>query len=193
MIENYFYYQLAKSIQAWLRVEQEIYFIYSEIMEGANPHLISVTFHGIESFESKLVLIDSCLALIFNKDSEDWKRWRSLQNKARKLNGKRNKIVHQPVHVGVSDDVRSVEISPSFFNAQALAKGQTSYNGPVIDPYYKPSLAKIKDDHKIDLEKLSKFEIEFIQFAEDLRKYKNEIQPKLTATHESVKKTKNSR
>ncbi|HNP62454.1 MAG TPA: hypothetical protein PKH39_00890, partial [Woeseiaceae bacterium] len=69
--EERFYHQLAKSIQAWLWVETETYLLYASIMDGANPHLVSVTFHNIESYDSKLGLINSCLALVFAKDSKN--------------------------------------------------------------------------------------------------------------------------
>ena len=185
--EDEFYCQLAKSIQAWLWVETEAYLLYAAIMDGANPHLVSVTFHSIESFEYKLVLIDSCLALIFTKASEDRKNWRSLLNKAKKLNAKRNKIVHQPVKIGSSEGVESIEISPSFFNAQALTKGQTTYNGQVIGPDYKPSLAEIIDDHKIDLYKLYQYEKDFKNYAKELQSYRKGITPALRAAHESAR------
>ena len=185
--EEQFHYQLAKSIQAWLWIETQVYLLYAEIMEGANPHLVSVTFHNIESFEAKLCLIDSCLSLIFTKDSDNWKKWRALLNKARKYNAKRNKIVHQPIMVGVLNDVETIRIAPSFLNAQALAKGQTTYKGAVISPEYKNSLAKITKEHEIDLLKLREFESEFKEFSKDLRAYREEISVALKAAHESVK------
>jgi len=187
--EEDFYQQLAKSIQAWLQVETEVYLIYATIMDGANPHLISVTFHQIESVESQLSLIDACFALIFSKESSHWKDWRSLLNKTRKLNSKRNKIVHQPIVITHSGGNISIEIHPSYFNALALAKGQTTYNGPVLDPKYKSSMAKIKNDHKIDILKLYKFEKEFEVHAESLRNYNKDISEDLRAT---LTNTKNS-
>ena len=63
------------SIQAWLLTET--YLIYSAMLIGANSHLVSVTFHHIESFELKLGLIDSCFALFFARNSNEWKNWRS--------------------------------------------------------------------------------------------------------------------
>jgi hypothetical protein len=176
-----FYCQLARSTQAWLWIETEAYLLYLGLMEGANPQLISVTFHNIESFESKLVLLDSCLKLVFDKDSDDWKQWRSLLNKSRKFNAKRNKIVHQPIHTGVVDGKKIIEISPSFFNAQALVKGQTSHIGPVVGVNYKPSKAKLKEEHKIDIRKLRKFEDDFKAFARELRAFREKTKPALQA------------
>lgn len=181
--ENEFYCQLARSIQAWLGIETEVYFIYLSIMKGANPHLLSVTFHNIESFESKLVLLDSCLKLIFTRDSDGWKQWRALLNRARKLNAKRNKIVHQPVHTGFVDGRETIEISPSFFNSQAVVKGQTSHNGPVVGVDYKPSMARLKDENKIDFEQLIRIEGDFNNFARKLRLFKEKTSSFLENAH----------
>lgn len=188
--EGMFYQQLAKSIQAWLWVETETYLLYATIMDGANPHLVSVTFHNIESFDSRLGLINSCLTLIFTKDSAEWKDWKNLSNRAKKLNGKRNKIVHEPAIVSVAGGVRTIAISPSFLNAQALVKGQTTYNGPVIGPAYKPQMAKILEDHKMDLVKLFQVEKAFKAFAEDLQCYRKAITDALRVAQESARSIK---
>jgi len=71
--ERDFYEQLARTIQSWLWVESEIYRMYAAIMRGANPHLVSATFHNFQSIRSQLGLIDACLALIFSKESSSWK------------------------------------------------------------------------------------------------------------------------
>lgn len=186
--EKFFYYQLAKSIQTWLSVEVEIYSLYAMLMKGANSHLVSVTFHHIESFEKKLQLLNSCFSLAFSRDSSEWKKWKSLYNKAQGLNDKRNKIVHQPVSTGMNKGVEFICIKPSLFNALALVKGQTSYNGPVIGEDYKPSSAKLLDDHKIDQSKLFTIEKEFKKLSEDLREYRDTIRPVLERTFDKEKK-----
>ena len=110
-------------------------------------------------------------------------------NKTRKLNAKRNKIVHQPIGITHSEGKVSIEIHPSYFNALALSKGQTTYNGPVLDPKYKPSMAKIKDDHKINILKLYKFEKEFREHAESLRNYNKDISEDLRVALTNTKKS----
>ena len=94
--EERFYYQLAKSIQAWLSIEAETFFLYSAIMRGANSHLVSATFHHIQSFDGKLGLVNTCLALILDTDSDEWKTWKNLFNRADKLNKKRLNSVTVP-------------------------------------------------------------------------------------------------
>jgi len=188
--KDIFYCQLAKSIQNWLWIETEVYILYSDMMNGANSHLVSVTFHHIESFEEKLQLLHSCLTLFFSRESDEWKKWKSLSKRARNLNSKRNKIVHEPVILSVRDGKESIAISPSHFDARALVKGKTSYNGPAINSDYLPSSARVLEDHKIDLHKLYKLEKEFKSFAYELRDYREEIhsflQAKLTEEKEAV-------
>lgn len=181
-----FYEQLAKSIQTWLHVETETYLLYAAIMHGANSHLVSVTFHNIESFESKLGLINSCLALVFDRESKEWKQWKNLFNRAKKLNKKRNKIVHEPAIVSVTSGVESIAISPSFLNAQALVRGQTTYNGPVIGPQYEPQMAKILEDHKMDQAKLFHVEKAFKELSEEIRQFRELVAEPLKSTQESA-------
>ena len=185
-LKDEFYKQLAETIQAWLLVELEVFFLYSEIMSGANVHLISVTFHHIESFESKLGLIDSCLALYFERDSESWKIWRGLMNSARKSNSKRNRIVHQPVKTGYSDGKEIIEISPSYFNSLTLSKRQTSYNGKVITHEYKPQSVRLLDEHRIDFYELIKMKSEFQELSKKLANYRSGIKDILQGARESL-------
>ena len=173
--ENHFYYQLAKSIQAWLWVETEVYLLYVAIMEGANQHLVSATFNHIQSFDSKLGLLNSCLALTLDSESSEWKTWKQLFNRAGKLNKKRNKIVHEPVIISVEGGKKSIAISPSHFNSLALAKGQTTHKGPVVTPNYKPSGVRVIEDHKLDLPKLRALEETFKNFSYELREFKKSV------------------
>jgi len=187
--EAEFYQRLSKAIQAWLSVETATYAIYAAMMAGANRHLISVTFYQIISFEARLRLIDSCFILIFSKDSDTWKEWRTLRRKAANLNTKRNIIVHQPVHTGSDAGMPIIEISPSYMNSMALVKGQTTYKGPVISADYKPSMAKLRDEHKIDLIQLYELENEFENHSRDLRTFQERISSDLAAALESAKTT----
>lgn len=168
---KYFYAQLAKSIQAWLGVELEIYFLYALLMNGAHSHLISTSFYHIESFDSKLKLLDSCLKFYLAQDSQPWKDWCSLRTRASKLNLKRNKIVHEPVVISMRDGIENIIVQPSHFDARAIVKGRTSHNGPTINVEFEPSKAKLTDDHKINLEKMYTIEQSFRSLASDIRKY----------------------
>lgn len=169
--ENLFYYQLAKTIKAFGYIETQLYLLYASLMNGANNHLVSATFNHIESFESKIQLLNSCLALKLSRESDNWKKWKLIANRAKKINKKRNKIVHEPVIISVRDGKESIAISPSHFNSLALVKGQTSYSGPVIDQTYDPSSAQVTDDHKINQLKLHKLEKEFKDFSQRVKNY----------------------
>lgn len=176
-IEDPFYCQLGKTIQAWLCIETEAYLLYSAFMRRANNHLVSVTFNHIHSFEAKLRLLDNCLALILGNQSDEWKAWRRLFNRAEKLNKKRNKIVHEPAVLTVYGDERSMAIKPSAFNALAVAKGQTTHRGPIVPSSYNPSSAQLLDEHKVDLYQLHKLEKSFKDFSRELATFRDSAEP----------------
>jgi hypothetical protein len=190
MEENNFYQYLGKTIKQWLWVESGLYSLYAAIMDGANQHSVSVTFHHIESFESKTKLIDNCLALLLARDSEQWKQWRTLYNKAKKLNEKRNTLVHEPVITGMENGKEFIVISPSYSNALALVKRKTSYSGPVITSQYKPSQAKLLDKYKIDFYQLIKIKESFKDFSVELDDFTKSILSLIKNAHESVRNQK---
>ena len=175
--EDSFHCQLGRTIQSWLWVEAELYGLYALLMGGANSHLVSATFNNIQSVDAKLGLLNSCLALVLHREEPEWKLWRNIFNKAEKLNKKRNKIVHEPVIVSVAKGLRTVAISPSHFNALALAKGQTTHKGAVVNANYKPSQAKVLVDHTINLRGLYSLERTFKDFSVELREFHERIQP----------------
>jgi hypothetical protein len=193
MNENRFYEQLGRTIKKWLWVESEMYYLYFAIMDGANQHSVSVTFHHIESFASKAKLIDNCLALIIERDSGKWKEWRALYNDSLKLNDKRNVLAHEPVITGMENGKEFIVISPSYSNALALVKRKTTHLKPVITSNYKPSQAKLLDQYKIDIIKLSKIEKEFTDFALKLRGFRESIVSLIKKAHEDVRKQENNK
>ncbi len=186
MEEDYFYQQLGKSIQAWLSVESEMLFLYTAIMDSANQHLVSVTFNYIQSFDSKITLIKYCLELVLERDSEEYEQWKSLYKRAKKLNLKRNKIVHEPVITSMTDGKQNIVISPSHFNALPLVKSWTSHSGPVITSEYKSSQAKLLNTQKVNLEQLRKIEVSFKNFSMELSKFRESIIPLIKRAHKSV-------
>lgn len=175
--EESFHCQLGRTIQAWLWVESQFYLLYALLMKGANGHLVSVTFNHIQSVDAKLGLLSSCLALVLDKERLEWKLWKSLFNKAEKLNKRRNKIVHEPVVKSFSRGRQTIAVSPSHFNALALVKGQTTNKSIVVSDGYKPSQAKVLVDHTIDLAGLHSLEREFKSFSLELRKFQDQVEP----------------
>jgi hypothetical protein len=193
MNENRFYEQLGRTIKKWLYVETEIYCLYLAIMDGANQHSVSVTFHHIESFASKAKLIDNCLALIIARESEEWKQWRSIYNSSLKLNDKRNVLAHEPVITGMENGKEFIVISPSHFNSLALVKRKTTHLDPVIASNYKSSQVKLLDKYKIDINKLSKIEKEFKDFSFKLRAFRESILPLIKNAHKGAREHKSKK
>jgi hypothetical protein len=186
--EDLFHCHVGRTIQSWLLVEAEFYGLYALLMRGANSHLVSATFNNIQSVDAKLSLLNSCLALVLPKDGPEWKLWRGIFNKAEKLNKKRNKIVHEPVVVSVAKGLRTVAIQPSYFNALALAKGQTTNKGTVVNANYKPSQAKLLVDHMIDLYGLYTLERTFEDFSIELQEFHKRIKPGASEPeHQSIR------
>lgn len=173
--DDRFHIQHSKTIQAWLRIETELYFLYALMMKGANSHLISVTFNNIQSVDAKLVLLTSCFSLFFPEKSEDLKKWKSLHKKVQQLNKKRNKIVHEPITLEVRKGQKIKSITPSLFNALALVKGQTTNKSTVISADYTPSNAKLIQDHRIDITGLIDLERIFKEQATELNDYQKQV------------------
>ena len=174
--EDCFHLQLAKTIQAWLWIEAELYLLYAMLLRGANSHLVSVTFNNIQSVDAKLGLLSSCFALVFAEHSDERKRWKALFSKVEKLNKKRNKVVHEPVSILVSKGQRTVSLGPSHLNAFALVKGQTTHKkNAVVSAEYDPRNAKLLQDHRLDLHGLTVLENTFKSASFELREFREQV------------------
>jgi hypothetical protein len=173
-----FLLQLARSIQAWLWIEADLYVLYAILMQGANPHLVSVTFNNIQSVDAKLHLLNSCFALVFGRGTDEIKEWKALFSKVEKLNKKRNKIVHEPVSILHSKGKQTISLGPSFMNSMALVKGQTSHKGgPVASAMYDPRAVKLLEGHKMDLNALFSLECDFKAASNELKAFQKKISP----------------
>jgi hypothetical protein len=189
--EDEFLLQLARSVQAWLWVEGELYALYGVLMQGANSHLVSVTFNSIQSVDAKLYLLNSCFALIFDRGSNETKEWKALFGKIEKLNKKRNKIVHEPMSILHSKGKRTISLGPSHMNAMALVKGQTTHKGgAVVSATYDPRAVKLLEDHQIDLNALRSLEKTFKATSHELRAFRERLSPLMTG---AIKATRASR
>ena len=186
--KDYFLLQLAKSIQAWLKIESNLYALYSVLMQGANSHLISVTFNNIQSVDAKLQLLTSCFSLVFVRNSEEMAEWKTLFKKIEKLNKKRNKIVHEPMSINHANGKQTISLGPSHMNAMALVKGQTTHKGgPIISAAYDPKGAKLLLDHKMDLSALASLEHIFKEASNELRVFREKVSPLVATAVESAK------
>ncbi len=187
--EDPFLLQLAKAIQTWLWVEGELFSLYSMFMQGANSHLISATFNSIHSVEAKLALLNSCFVLVFERNGDDLRSWKALLRKLEQLNKKRNKLVHEPVSLHYNKGTTTVSLGPSFTNALALAKGQTTHQGkPVVSADYNPSKVWVLEDHRLSQSGVASLERTFRATARELQAYRESIAPKVAAALQSAKK-----
>lgn len=188
--EDSFLLQLAKAIQTWLWIESELYFMYAMFMKGANSHLISATFNNVQSIDAKLVLLNSCFNLVFTRGGQELKTWKSHCAKLERLNKKRNKLVHEPVSILYSGNgTVTVRQGPSFWNALAIVKGQTSHQGgPVVSAKYKPSEAKILEDHRFLEHDVYALSNQFRDTAHELEAFRKEMEPKVTKALRSAKR-----
>ncbi len=186
--EDEFHLQLARSIQAWLWIEADLYALYAMLMQGANSHLVSVTFNNIQSVDAKLHLLNSCFALVFARGSDEMKEWKGLFGKIEKLNKKRNKIVHEPVSILHSKGKRTISLGPSHMNAMALVKGQTSHKGgPVVSATYNPSAVKLLENHKMDLNALFSLERAFKTASDELTTFRKKVSPMVATALKATK------
>jgi uncharacterized protein with von Willebrand factor type A (vWA) domain len=186
--EDYFYLQLAKSIQAWLWIESDLYALYAMLMQGANSHLVSATFNNIQSVDAKLHLLNSCFTLVFGRDSDNLKEWKAIFSKIEKLNKKRNKIVHEPVSIAHAKGKRTISIGPSHMNAMALVKGQTTHKGgPVVSATYDPKSAKLLQDHRMDFRALASLERTFKAASGELRAFRKKVSHAVASAVKSTK------
>ena len=157
-------------------------------MQGANSHLVSVTFNNIQSVDAKLQLLSSCFSLVFGRDTDEIKEWKLLFNKIYKLNKKRNKIVHEPVSTLHEKGKKTILLGPSYMNAMALVKGQTTHKGgPVVSATYNPTDAKLLQDHEMDLEALASLEDAFKEASAELQVFREKVSPTVAAAIEEAK------
>ena len=188
--EHLFHLQLARAIQAWLWIEHELLSLYSMFMQGANSHLVSATFNNIQSIDAKLTLLNACFTLVFERGGVDLKSWKALQSRLDKLNKQRNKIVHEPVSLHYKKGkLHEIKLGPSYSNALALTKGQTTLQGkPVVSADYDPSKVHILEDHRLDQNGVAALERSFKATAIQMREFRDTIAPKVAAAINAARK-----
>ena len=155
--ETKFLKQLGATIQIWLGIEHQIYVIYAGLMKGADKGAVSVTFHHIQSFDSRITMVDKCLKIRLDKekDKELLKKWGNIKNRTDKLNKQRNEIVHNQLIY--AHKTRELFIHPSIYDASFDAKGTPA------------SAQKYSYDRLIETEtKFAKMVLELREFTQSL-------------------------
>lgn len=117
-----FYQVLGYAITRWQLVEGGAYQVYTSLMRGADPTLVSVGFHHIQSFEARLQLVTRCI--FFVKSDETRAAWEPVRKKAEKLAGIRNELVHSGFGIQVTSGRARIRIAPSFYDATAIVKNR---------------------------------------------------------------------
>lgn len=146
--EDQFLRELGHALVEWRRVEAQVYGLFLALMRGANQTLVSVTLHHIQSFESRLQLLDRCMFFLA-KDGEK-KDWKVLSKRVDALCAIRNQLIHAAVIIEGKGDGRQVHvIQPSFFDATALVRKRA------MNPHYRHDTDRIQK-HAYDFGKLAR-------------------------------------
>ena len=129
--EEEFILNLGKALVKWQGVEAAAYALFRAFMKNADPRLVSVTFHHIQSFSSAVLLLDRC-AYFAIPDGPLKSRWQGVKDKKKKNTGikvrmddqikVRNRLVHFRYHTGMEQNHPVVSLGPSYFDATYAIK-----------------------------------------------------------------------
>lgn len=145
-IENEFLLQLGKTLAKWQWVEQSAYNLYFFMMKGADPQIISVNWHHIQSFDTKISLLDGCAFFaVRDQFQDDWKSVHKLLVKAAKA---RNQIVHSVFGMRHEGGVVTAQLGMSHQDATALTRNRVHKN-------------ELRPEFIFDLDRLRKHQREF--------------------------------
>jgi len=119
--EDEFLYHLGRTLTNWQWVEAGAYKIYAALMQGAPPKLNSFNWHHIQSFDSRIQLLDGC-AFLQMKEESFKDEWTPLRKRVEASSQVRNRIVHGAYGVDFKDGIGVPRISPSFMDASAVVR-----------------------------------------------------------------------
>lgn len=113
------------ALAEWSRVEAQAYRFYSAMMAGANPDLISVNWHSIQSFDSKITLLDRCAVFAIPQEAYHGE-WSPLLKRIRSASGERNVIAHGSImsRVEKTGEPSPLYFGPSILDATAKLRGR---------------------------------------------------------------------
>ena len=150
--------RLGRAITAWGLIEGVAYDLYSLFMRGANQKLMSVSFFHIQSFESRIQLLDRCAHFaIQDKTTKD--RWKNLRKRITDHAGVRNQLVHSAYIIEGRGEVQIPTLGPSHMDATAIVRGRA------MNPEY-----------RIDAGKLGRIRYDFERLARDFREFKQDLE-----------------
>jgi hypothetical protein len=155
--EDEFMRRMGQAFAAWQSVEQSCYGIYAALMRGADKRLISVTFFHIQSFSSRLLLIDRCIFFAAS-DERLSARWTALRKRAEKAARLRNLVAHSAYVIEGKGLVQTPVLKPSSSDATAIVRKRA-----------------MNPDYRVDEHKLFLAGHEFRVLAVDLGKFREEF------------------
>lgn len=155
--ENEFMKRLGKAFAEWQSVEQSCYGLYAILMKGADKRLISTTFFHIQSFSSRLLLIDRCIFFTVG-DASLVTTWKALKKRVEKAIEFRNVMAHSAYIVEGKGLTQTPVLKPSYFDATAIVRKRA-----------------MNPDYRIDEHKLSLAKHEFHELAVDLGKFRADL------------------
>lgn len=152
--EDDFLYHLGRTLANWQWVEAGAYKVYAALMHGTPPKLISFNWHHIQSFDSRIQLLDGCL--FFQMKTTQFKdEWTPLKRKLEAKSKTRNRIVHGAYGVEFNGSrLGTPRIGPSLMDASAVVKKRAG-----------------KPEHEFDQKKLKRESAAFKALSHELRKF----------------------
>lgn len=112
------------ALTAWTAVELNCYRLYIGFMHGAELAMISASWHNIQSFDAKILLLDRCAKIAFDSDSYQ-AEWKPLHKRLKDSSLIRNSIVHSILVSRIeSDNSISTFYSNSIFDVTADIRGR---------------------------------------------------------------------
>lgn len=156
--EQEFMMRLGEAFTEWQTVEQACYGLYASLMKGANKRLISVTFFHIQSFSSRLLLIDRCYFFELKERPAFAARWKDLRKRATNLSETRNLLAHSAYIIEGKRLVQTPVLGPSHFDATAVVRNRA-----------------MNPDYRIDADKLRQAKYKFGQLGRDLSEFRKDL------------------
>lgn len=156
--ENEFHRNLGDALSSWQRVEGSAYGLFRAMMGKANQTLVSVVFHHIQSFESRVSMLDRCAYFAIQNDDLK-KRWKDLRKRLENNSTNRNRIVHFSAGYTHSPEFTGYSLGPSHFNALYA----------INDRWKSP-------DFRIDSRRLWRMRHDFGKLADDLREFREDFE-----------------
>ena len=117
-LEAAFFKALGRAVTSWQRVEAAAYLIYVTMMKCPNPMLVSATFYHIQSFDSRVQLLDRCAH--FGVPGALNKQWADLHKRLTDLSGLRNRLVHFAYVKEGRNNIQTPTLGPSALNALVI-------------------------------------------------------------------------